>query len=168
LVSKDPDAKLVPKNVQRAERRLEDLERRHRALVQATEVATSELIAVAEEESETLITAARETRSRVAEQVAAAAGRIAADVDELQRALSIARWSAEPSSRRWKLSLGSCHVGKRHGGRPVAELIDGLRELSEVLSQQVTPGEEEPEPTITFGWSGLGRPTQPPGSMRVS
>jgi hypothetical protein len=164
-VAQDPDAKLTPKHVRRAEQRLEDLAPRHRALSAACEASTTELIAVAEEESEALIAAARESRRGAVEQVAAAAERIAAEVDGLQRALSIARRSSAPESRRWKFNLGSAHVGKRHGGIPVAELIDGLRELADVLSQQPTPGEEQPQPEIHFGWSRAGAPTAPPGAQ---
>jgi hypothetical protein len=167
-VAEDPEAKLTPKHVQRAERRLEDLERRHRALVEATEVATSELIEVGEQESEALVAAARATRTRAVEEVAAAAERIEAQVDGLQRALSIARWSTEPDSRRWKVGLGAAHVGKRHGGVPIAQLIEGVRELADVLSAQPTPDEEREQPGIKFGWPKPGQLGPPPGSMRVS
>jgi hypothetical protein len=50
----------------------------------------------------------------------------------------------------------------------MVRLADDLTPPSFAAYQQPLPGEEPEEPEIRFGWSGLGKPTQPPGQMRVS
>jgi signal recognition particle subunit SEC65 len=114
-----------------------------------------------------LAEAAQATRARAVERVTEAAEEIASAVDELGRSLSIANWAAQPG-KRWKVALGAATVGKRHGGTPIAEVVERLRELPSVLEQQRTPPEAEPAAEIHFGWSKLGAPPQPPGSMRSS
>jgi hypothetical protein len=157
-VAADPGAKLTPKHVQRAQRGLEDAERRHVALIEAVENATNELLEIGSAESEKLIAAARATRERAVEEVAAAVEKIAACVDRLERGVSIARWSTAPDSRRWKVGLRRFPVGRRHGGTPVGQLLEMLSLLPGVLAEVQTPDEQDEEaPTIKFGWPKPGQ-----------
>lgn len=85
-------------------------------------------------------------------------------MDRLEKAVGISRWSEAPDSRRWKVGLRRCPVGKRHGGTPVGQLLEMLSLLPGVLAEVQTPGEEPDENSrVYFGWSGLGRQTEPPG-----
>jgi hypothetical protein len=80
--------------------------------------------------------------------------RIAASVDALERAVSVARWSTAPDSRRWKTGLKRYPVGKRHGGTPAGELLETLRALPTVLAAVELPGEEREPAKLYFGYGG--------------
>jgi hypothetical protein len=93
---------------------------------------------------------------------------IAACVDRLERAVSIARWSESPDTRRWRVGLRLIPTGTRHGGTPVGQVLELLSSLPGVLAEVQTPDEEQEQPRVYFGWSGLGKKTQPPSSVRSS
>ena len=95
-------------------------------------------------------------RASSVERAERAAAEVERAVSELEQSLSIARWSAAPDQKRWRVALGRATVGRRHGGIEIARLVETLKELPAVLEQQQTPDEIEPEPPIKFGWPAVG------------
>jgi hypothetical protein len=168
LVARRPDARITNVRTETAEKALTDAQARADALDQAVENQADLLIERGSEEHERLAEAAKRVRAKSVERVERAAAEVEAAVAELQASLSVAKWSASPGERRWRVALGTVAVGRRHGGMEIARLFETLRELPAALAAQKLPDEAEPTPEIHFGWSGLGRQTAPPGSIRSS
>jgi hypothetical protein len=167
-VARSPNAKLEPTNAERAERELADAKRRYEALCTAVETAADELFETGGADADKVAEAARTVRERSVARVERAAQEVAQAVDELQAALGVAAWSAQPSSRKWRVALGTATIGRRHGGIPIAQVVEALRELPAILEAQQLPAERTEEPTITFGWSGIGAGQTRPGSVRTT
>jgi hypothetical protein len=162
-IVKDAGAALRPTHAEAAQRRVEELERRHMALATATESATDRLLDTAEGEAEKVADAARRSRERSAEAVREATAVIVAAVDQLEAATGASRWAADPAIRRWWPALKVLEFGSGPHRSSLAQAIRALQELPAVLEDQRTPDEEQPEPGIRFGWPAAGNTVNIPG-----
>jgi hypothetical protein len=145
-----------------------DCRRRHEALVLAVEQATNSYYVAGEREAETAARAAKEQRERSAAELRRAHEMVVSGLDAYEDLAAAANATADPTMKRPRPALRSAEVG-----RPAIRGDRGLIWLDALagwIEEQKLAAEEEPEPLIPMGWSGLGKPTQPPGSrlLRLS
>lgn len=160
-ISRRPDAKVTNTRTEAAEKRLEQARVRLEAVMQATEDAADVLVAEGSREADKLRQVAEKVTAKTVERVRRATEEIEAALQEQEQAIGISRWAADPSAKRWKVSLQTLEPGKP--AIRVDRLIGSLRALPDLLARQVEP--QEPEPGVAFGWSGLGKVAPPPGTQ---
>jgi len=133
--------------------------------VVAVEQAADELYDLAPGEAPRVIEAARRTRERAVRTIAEATAQIERALDDAESALSLSRWASEPGNKRWKVALRTLELGQPRVR--LDRVFAALEALPDALEAQPLPGEEQPEPTVTFGWSGIGAGQTPP-TVRTS
>lgn len=124
--------------------------------------ASRRLYGIAPDEAPKVTEAARRTRERAVRTIAEATAQIERALDEAENALSLSRWAAEPGAKRWKVPLKTMELGQPR--TRLDRVFAALEALPGALEAVPLPGEEQPEPEVHFGWSGIGAGQTPPGA----
>ena len=157
-LSKSRSAAVKATHTEEAERKLADCRRRHEALIVAVESATSAYLKAGEQEAETAAEIAREQRERSAADLRRAHEMVVSALDAYEDLATAANATADPAMKRPRPPLRSAEIGK-----PAIRNDRGLAWLDALagwIEEQKLAAEVE-EATITFGWSGIGRRSNP-------